>query len=231
MKYKGIFFDLDGTLLALDMDRFLEQYLRGLTGKVARHVPPEHFVKSLMAATKDMQTNDGRGTNEQVFAQSFFAKVDSQPEQLMPLFDDFYANEYKALGDGIEPLPSARKAVELALQHGAKVVVATNPLFPRIAVETRLHWAGLADMPFDHITSYENSSFCKPNPAYYQEILDKFNLQGKDCLMVGNDPLEDLAASELDFDTFLLEDHMIERNSKYQPTWRGSWDQLLEILE
>ncbi|MDP1125298.1 hypothetical protein Q5O12_27610, partial [Klebsiella pneumoniae] len=82
---------------------------------------------------------------------------DSEPEQLLPVFDRFYAEDFPHLGKGIEPLPMARKVVEAAWSQGAKLVLATNPVFPRVAVDARLEWAGLADVPFALITSYENS--------------------------------------------------------------------------
>ena len=51
------------------------------------------------------------------------------------------------------------------------LVLATNPIFPAVAVETRLGWVGLTGSDFDLVTTYENSRSSKPNPAYYQSIL------------------------------------------------------------
>lgn len=230
MKYKGVFFDLDGTLLAMDLDEFLNQYFRALTAKAAPYVESQHFMKSLLGATEKMLYNDGSKTNEEVFMEDFFLRVDKEPHELMPVFDDFYRREFRQLGKDVQPRAEARQAVEMATAGGAQVVLATNPLFPRMAVDARLEWAGLSNFPFRHITSYENSSYCKPNPAYYSEILAATGLRGRDCLMVGNDSKEDLVAAELDFDTFLLEEYVIDRGSPYTPTWRGGWADLLEVL-
>lgn len=230
MRYKGVFFDLDGTLLPLDLDEFINMYFQALARKVSPYVESKFFLQILLASVEIMLNNDGTNTNEQIFLEAFFQRLDQEPEQFMLLFDDFYCNEFPALGEGIEPVPEARRALEIAEASGAQVILATNPVFPRNAVITRLEWAGVADFTFRHITSYENSRFCKPNPDYYTEILALTGLKGKDCLMVGNDSKEDLVAAELGFDTFLLEDYLIDRGSPYTPTWRGGWPDLLEVL-
>lgn len=230
MKYKGVFFDLDGTLLAVDLDVFLNQYFGALAAKVAPYVESRQFMKVLLESTERMLRNDGSKTNEEVFMEDFFQRVDKDPKELMPVFDEFYREEYRLLGNDIPQRPEARQAVELAAEAGAQVVLATNPLFPRLAVDVRLEWAGLAGYPFQHITTYENSRYCKPNPGYYAEILAITGLRGEDCLMVGNDSKEDLVASQLGFDTFLLEGFLIDRGSPYTPTWRGGWARLLKVL-
>lgn len=130
MKYRGVFFDLDGTLLAIELDEFLNQYFRVLTAKAAPFVESQHFMKSLLEATGKMLYNDGSKTNEEVFMEDFFQRVDNEPQELMPVFDDFYRKEYRLLGKDILPRSEARQAVEMAAAGGAQVVLATNPLFP-----------------------------------------------------------------------------------------------------
>jgi FMN phosphatase YigB (HAD superfamily) len=228
--FKGIFFDLDGTLLPLDLAEMMNSYFRALTIKLSPLVEPVSFMGALMAGVERMLYNDGHGTNEQVFLEAFSRRLDGDYRQLLPVFDEFYINEYRELGRHVTPRPEARRALDLAAASGAKVVLATNPVFPRLAVEARLEWAGLAGYPFAALTSYENSCFCKPNPSYYLEILEATGLQGHECLMVGNDTKEDLVAAELGFSTFLLEDFLIDRGSAYQPNWRGSWEELLKVL-
>ena len=205
--FKGIFFDLDGTLLPLDLAEMMNSYFRALTIKLSPLVEPVSFMEALMAGVEKMLYNDGRGTNEQVFMEAFFRRLDRDPRQLLPVFDEFYINEYRELGRHVVPRAEARRALDLAAASGAKVVLATNPVFPRLAVEARLEWAGLAGSPFTAITSYENSSFCKPNPGYYLEILQATGLQGPDCLMVGNDSKEDLVAAELGLRTGVQSNH------------------------
>ena len=89
---------------------------------------------------------------------------------------------------------------------GYGVVLATNPLFPLCAIETRLEWAGLGADDFRLVTHYYNSTFCKPNPGYYSEILTKINKSPGQCLMAGNSPSEDMISGTLGMETFLVTD-------------------------
>src|SRR5690554_409324 len=230
MRYKGVLFDLDGTLLALDLNQFLSRYFKALAEKVAPAVPPDRFLPALMESTERMLVNDGSKTNSDSFMEHFFQIVDKEPEELLPIFDRFYREDFPRLGAGIEPLPMARKAVDAVLKGGAILVLATNPVFPRQAVDTRLEWAGLADVPFALVTSYENSRYCKPNPGYFADILNQPGLAGEQCLMVGNDTREDTVAGQLGMDTFLVEGHIIEQDDSPPTPWRGDWAQLLELL-
>ena len=51
------------------------------------------------------------------------------------------------------------------------MVAATNPLFPKVATMNRLRWAGFDPEDFALFTTYEHYHYCKPNPAYYTEVL------------------------------------------------------------
>jgi len=98
--------------------------------------------------------------------------------------------------------------------HGLRVALATNPIFPRIATEQRIRWAGLAPEDFALYTTYENSTFCKPNPDYYREVARTLGVSPVECLMVGNDALEDMAARETGMDVFLLTDCLINTKGR-----------------
>lgn len=119
----------------------------------------------------------------------------------------------------------------MARLKAEKVVLATNPLFPPAGVRTRLGWVNLKPEDFDYWTHYENSSFCKPNPAYYQEIMKVLGLDAGQCLMIGNDVQEDVvAAQSIGMDTFLVTDCIIDRGQT--PTCRkGSFEELVAFLE
>ncbi|MGD2105208.1 MAG: HAD hydrolase-like protein, partial [Anaerolineae bacterium] len=67
-------------------------------------------------------------------------------------------------------------------------VVATNPMFPRVAVEQRLAWAGVRADEIDYalVTTYENMHATKAHASYYQEILERLDRRPEECLMVGD---------------------------------------------
>ena len=87
-------------------------------------------------------------------------------------------------------------------------------MYPAVATENRMRWAGYEPQDFELYTTYENFSHCKPNPAYYQDILNKLDLKPEECLMVGNDVTEDGAAKALGMDVFFLTDCLINKEEK-----------------
>ena len=91
-------------------------------------------------------------------------------------------------------------------EHGVKVYLATNPIFPRVGTMNRIRWAGIDAEDFEVITTYETYHYCKPNPKYFQEVMEEFRLNPKECLMVGNDVQEDLTIRSLGVKTYLLTD-------------------------
>ena len=109
---------------------------------------------------------------------------------------------------------AAAETVRCLKAHGLRVALATNPIFPRIATEQRIRWAGLAPEDFALYTTYENSTFCKPNPDYYREVARTLGVSPVECLMVGNDALEDMAARETGMDVFLLTDCLINTKGR-----------------
>ena len=81
------------------------------------------------------------------------------------------------------------------------------------------------------MTTYENSCFCKPNPAYYEEILSKLGLDAGDCVMVGNDVQEDGAAAKLGMRVFILTDCLIDRvEGESEKLPRGGFKKLEDFL-
>ena len=111
----------------------------------------------------------------------------------------------------VRPIPLAKLIVKDCLQQNIPVVLATNPVFPDFMIRARLAWAGLGEFSFAHVTSYENSCYCKPQPGYFTEIADQLGIAPEHCLMVGNDTQHDLAAAAVGMQTFLVDTWVIER--------------------
>ena len=113
------------------------------------------------------------------------------------------------------------------------MVLATNPIFPAVATESRIRWAGLEPEDFTWYTTYENIGYSKPNPAYYQHILTRLGAQAEDCLMVGNDVDEDMgAAQQAGLSVFLLTDCLINREGKdITPYPQGDFDALMGFVQ
>ena len=228
----AIFFDLDGTLLPMDYNTFMKGYLSLLCKAVAPlGYRAETMVPAMFRGVDAMMQNDGSASNYDRFWQVFFEVIGKESYEHVPVFDAFYSKEFHDAIAFTDPRPAlARQAVALAREKAHRVVLATNPLFPRVAVRSRLAWAGLSEDDFDWITDYENSSTCKPNPAYYRQIAEQLHVDPLQCLMVGNNTEEDIeAAQAAGLSTFLLTDCLIAKEPiPFSP--KGSFEELLAYL-
>jgi len=233
MAVTTVLFDLDGTLLPMDQDLFAMTYLKGLAARVA---PAGYDPKALMGAiwkgTEAMMVNDGSCLNEARFWQVFTALMGEKALEDMPYFDAYYREDFDKVREVCGFNPAAREIIDLVKSRGLRPVLATNPFFPAIATHKRVVWAGLQPEDFTYITTYENSSFCKPNPNYYRELLEKLELRPEECVMVGNDAHEDTAAAQLGIPVFLLTDCLLNtKNLDYSQYPQGSFPELRTFLE
>lgn len=225
-------FDLDGTLLPMDQDVFLKAYLGGLAKKAAPHgYDPEKLVKYVWAGTGAMVKNDGSATNEEVFWNTFSALCGRNAKADIAIFDDFYRNEFQDVRHVCGCDPRAAETIREIKALGYRVALATNPLFPAIATQSRTRWAGLNPDDFALITTYEESRHSKPNLAYYQDVLDALGAKAEECIMVGNDVSEDMVAEKLGMQVFLLTDCLINKHgidiNQYP---HGSFPELMDFI-
>lgn len=229
---KAILFDLDGTLLPMDQDRFVETYFGLLCKKMAPcGYEPKALVKAVWGGTAAMVKNDGSCRNEDAFWHYFLGVYGEAARSHIPVFEEFYAKEFLQARSVCGYTPKALKTIEFGKALGLRLILATNPLFPAVATRSRIRWAGLEPELFEFYTTYENSSTCKPNPAYYREILEKRGLLPEECLMVGNDTGEDMIAETLGLKVFLLTDCLINKNGDDLSRWpHGGFEELCAYL-
>lgn len=192
----ALLLDLDGTLLDNDIDAFLQAYLKTLSRHMASWVPPERLVPQLLYSTNAMLANqDPARTLRQAFAADFYPALGTTEEALAGRFEEFYRDEFPKLVSLSRMRDSASRLVQAALGAGMRVAVATNPLFPRMAIDHRLEWAGVPSnrYAFEVVTSYETSHSAKPQLAYFAEILGHLGVEPARAAMVGDNPSDDLA--------------------------------------
>lgn len=234
MTMKAVLFDLDGTLLPMDTEGFVKMYLKSLAPYVSHFIQPEKLVEIIWKATDIMIANKEKDrTNEEVFIEAFVQLSGIEKEVIWPTFDRFYEEEFPKLHIYTNPIPElSRKVVQAAVDRGYKVAIATNPVFPGAAIRERVRWAGLADFPFEWVTVYEETHFCKPNPEYFIEITERLGVRPEECVMVGNDHQEDLVASVAGLKTYYIDQHRIDRGQPaYTPDGEGSMQDLLRDLK
>ncbi|MDO4199123.1 MAG: HAD family hydrolase [Erysipelotrichaceae bacterium] len=233
MKYKGIFFDMDGTLLPMDTDGFTKAYISLLCKKLyPLGVNPDDMVKGLWKGVGYMVKNDGSSMNIDVFWKAYAEHVNVPRDKVEPVCDEFYHNEFKMVKDTLGENPLAVEAVKEAHKKAEHVVLATNPLFPFAAQDTRMEFVGLSRDDFDYVTAYDNSMYCKPNPQYYVWLLKMLNIKAEECLMIGNDEYEDMyAAGCIGMDTYLVTDCLLKDDKHPYTGKSGTFGEMLEYLK
>ena len=232
MPVRCILFDLDGTLLPMDQEPFMRAYFGGLSRKLAPlGYDPKALIDGIWAGTAAMVENDGSRTNEEAFWDTFCRQCRETARQDEPVFEAYYKQEFQQVKDACGFDPAAAQSVRALRAMGFRVALATNPIFPAVATHSRIRWTGLEPGDFELVTTYENSCHCKPNPDYYRDILNALGLAPEECLMVGNDVGEDMAAQALGMRVFLLTDCLINQKeediSRYP---QGSFAQLMEYV-
>ncbi|MDD5795628.1 MAG: HAD-IA family hydrolase [Oscillospiraceae bacterium] len=214
---KNILFDLDGTLLVMkSQDKFIKFYFEALCKRFCKQLglSPEQLTNGVWQGTKAMFFNDGKCMNRDIFWKSFSEVCSEDVLKYEKDFDDFYSNEFSYAKQTTSENPLAQPCAELLKEKGYRLILATNPVFPLAATANRVKWAGMNPEIFEYITVYDNSSYCKPNPKYYEEIAEKLNLNINECLMVGNDVDEDMCTAQMGMETYLVTDCLENKNNK-----------------
>lgn len=233
MKPTAILFDLDGTLLPMDLDVFVKDYFSRLAAHMAkRGYAPDRLINAVWQGTRAMIANNGEATNEARFWDSFAREFGEAVRDEEPYLNEFYINEFDKASASVGRLDEAGTAIKELKARGYRLILATNPIFPRIATEKRTAWAGIDISDFELVTTYENSRYTKPNLDYYRDILATSGLSADECVMVGNDVDEDMIAAELGMDTFLLPLCLINKKDADVSQYRsGTLADLLEYLD
>lgn len=235
-----VLFDLDGTILPMDMKEFTDTYLLLLSNRlISAGYNADEVIAGIWAGQKAMIANDGMITNEECFWKAFEGsltkgegKLDIKyKRKLEKEITKFYKEDFGVARYITHPNDAIADCIEILKNKGYQLVVATNPLFPEVATLERLSWAGVNADDFSLVTTYENSCYCKPNLNYYKFLLKTLDKDPEDCLMVGNDVHEDMCARNLGIDVFLIEGYVI--NEFKEDTFdlkKGNWNLFKEYV-
>lgn len=211
---RNIFFDLDGTMLPMNQEQFVKVYFTELAKRFCPKLKTESekLIKAVWKSTESMVKNDGKEPNINAFWKTFSKLLGKEVLKYTKDFDDFYNREFSECKSVCKYNPNVPEIMRVLKNKGYRLIAATNPLFPAVAINNRIKWAGLDQKAFDLITTYENFTTCKPNPRYFTEIMEKINAKPDECLMVGNDVDEDILASEkAGIKSYLITDCLINR--------------------
>ena len=205
---RAVLFDLDGTLLDIDIDAFIRRYFARLGPVVARVAgdgfSPEQAIDVVMRSTQAMMQPHPGKTNQVAFDEAFVRLTGADLGLAYEEFTRFYDTVFPTLGKGLGPVAGAVEAVECSLALGLRVAIATNPIFPEVAIRQRMAWAGVSGLDIPLVTTFELMHACKPSPDYFLETASLLGVAPADCLMVGDDPQLDLPASNVGMSTYAV---------------------------
>lgn len=227
-----ILFDLDGTLLPMNMDLFMKIYFGEMSKHFEDMIDGKTLVNNIWKSTEAMVKNLDDITNENVFMKDFASRIDGDIKVYKERFNEFYDKGFLKAKEAVFSIPIIIKAVELLKDKGYNLVVATNPLFPLKAIIHRIHWAGFNPEDFSYISSYERNHFCKPQIKFYEEILKDIGKKPEECMMVGNDVQEDLVSGEIGIKTFLINDYILHRTDEsIKSNYQGTYEDFYEFVQ
>jgi len=236
--FRAVLFDLDGTLIKFDPELFVKTYLSAAGKFFADLVSsPTRFAEEVLKSTLTIEMADVAETTViEDFLADFCPKFHYISCKIIKeRFEEFYKTKFDVVKPLIQPIEGAAELVQKirAKRQDIKIVLATNPVFPKIAIEERMKWGGLQPEWFDLITHAENFHYCKRNLKYWDEILEKIDVTPNSTLVVGNDVKRDLVAKRRGLKTFLVED--TTENGDYltediKPDFRGKIKDLERIV-
>lgn len=229
---KAILFDLDGTLSLMDQDEFTSAYMKKLISYMAKYgYKPEELIKATWKGVGAMAKNDGSRINMEAFWDNLSSVLGDRALSDREKFDSFYLTGFKTLEEYCPKNPRTQDVIRTLKSRGYRLIIASNPIFPETAHRTRIEWTGASPDDFEYISAYENSSYCKPNPMYYTEIIEKCGLSPDECIMVGNNVKEDMAAEKAGIRSFLLTYKLINEDgediAKYPS---GDFDDMMKFI-
>lgn len=230
---KAVFFDLDGTLLPMDEEEFTKVYFNEMANKMSAYgYDKKQLIDVIWNGTKAMYLNDGSKSNEQVFWE-YFDSIYGQGKSVdKAIFDSFYTNEFKKTIACCGKNTLAKEIVKFCKDNFQYVVLSTNPIFPLIGTKTRMSYVDLKEEDFDFVTAYENSRFCKPNPKYFLDLLNNFNLKPEEVIIFGNNDYEDgECANSLNIKCYLVRGNIIYNPKAIHTFEEINMEDIIEVLK
>jgi len=230
----AIFLDLDGTLLGYQ-DETMGEVLYPLYAKHFPSYTKEYGIAFQQGVVYMLQQTSAKPQHANIwlaFADKMKELLNMNEETCKLHFTQAFESEgYNKLRERAKLYTEVTaKLMKIAHERNIKLVLATNPIFPKIAIERRLKWSGAQPEDFVCITHSENMH-CTKSVAYYQHLLEQVvQCKAENTIMVGNDNKYDMIASELGINTWLI-DEWERSERKYKIDNVGSLEAFVQALE
>lgn len=208
---KAVLFDLDGTLLPMHESEFIKKYGELLFVKMSKlGLDGQKLGKLIWTSMDYMNLSDGSKGNDVIFDETFKEFYQEEADKYKEILLDYYSNDFLGTKAICKDNPLAKSIVNFVKENNLICILATNPVYPKVATKNRMNFIGLEESDFDIYTHHGNSRFTKTNPKYYQDLLDKFNLKPEEVLLFGNNTYEDGETSlKCNIKTFLIDGYVI----------------------
>ena len=203
---KAVLIDLDNTMVLYDEPAFFMRYFEKLCKAMADLFPAEELMARVIKAVSALQENDGREKNSRFFMKVFMGRRPGAPGEIWQRFMTFYEKDYPRIEADASAAGGLHAVLDRLQRRPLKLVMASNPIYPLIAMEKRMAWAGIETGRFQLLTHMVNMSFVKPRKGYYRQICEAIGEPPEMCLMVGNDPVNDMAAARAGLKTYRTTD-------------------------
>ncbi|MBN2537350.1 HAD family hydrolase [candidate division WOR-3 bacterium] len=205
-RLKAVLLDIDNTVILFDESSFYNRYIDLLAPVLADVFDRSEVGRRVMCATRSLEYGRQLHPVGRRFMDAFCEGLPDRRAEIETRFDRFYRERFTELRHLVTPVPLAYRTILAVRRHRLLLAVASNPVWPAAAQAMRLGWAGLGNLPFVHLTHSGNSRFTKPDPRYYRALCDRLGVEAGQCLMVGNDPVNDGDATRIGMHTYLTTD-------------------------
>jgi len=200
---KAVLLDLDNTLVLYDELVFYERYFNNISAFFTDLFPPDEFQERVVRAALSLYMQNGVLNNRDFFMARFLDGHDRGIDAIWHRFEDYYVTEFPKIAVSVEVPNGLHRVLNRLRELDLKLILASNPIFPRPALDARIAWAGIDPDLFSFVTDMETMSHVKPQEAYYRQIATQIGEIPSACLMVGNDRINDLVAAKMGMKTFL----------------------------
>lgn len=227
---KAVVFDMDETLLSINLNAFILRYFKDVSSMLANIGRRSRggTMARLGTILVDLNANRRSGADNRTNLEFYQTEVErrcgiclSDPliyeaftyydREILPYKNDDVINAHA--------MPGAHAALQAVQDAGLRCALFTNPSFPQGAIECRMGWGDLADAPFELVTHMGNATRCKPDATYYLEQLQAMGLEPHEVLMVGNDPKRDFPSPACGIQTAY-----VGQGKPGLATWRGTME-------
>lgn len=193
---KAVLFDLDNTLIDINLAAFMARYMAGqarILSRVLRVALP--FASSAIMAAY-LAICSSRRSDQLLNEDLFHRMVERQlrlpfePEPLAEVaqyYDSCYIERFKGGLVQAGPRPGSHEVIEAARGLDLTVALATNPVVSLAVDKVRMTWGELDPDGFADVSHIGNSRRTKPSAPYFEEFATRLGYAPSECLMVGND--------------------------------------------